>query len=95
MATRIIEYNSKDVRMPVIDTMSVTEQTPLTATGTSAQSAALNAATNLVCVQSDEAVYVKLGESPIATTACYRLQAGGEQFFRVPQGAAYKVAVRT
>jgi hypothetical protein len=30
MATRIIEYNSKDVRMPVIDTMSVTEQTPLT-----------------------------------------------------------------
>jgi hypothetical protein len=73
----------------------ILSQTPITATGTSAQSAAVSAGAGLVLVQSDEAVYVALGTNPTATTSDYRLQAGGEQFFSIPYNASWKVAVRT
>jgi hypothetical protein len=49
----------------------------------------------MVCVQSDEAVYLAFGTNPTATTNGYRLQAGGEQFFTVDVGKSWKVAVRT
>jgi hypothetical protein len=96
MATRIIEYGDKrrTDSFPVVpSTTKITAQTPLTANGTSAQSAAFNAATNMICVQSDEAVYVNIGTNPTATTSDYRIQAGGEQWFDVVAGQ--KVAVRT
>lgn len=94
MATRIIEYNSRDHRMPVFEGPSITEQTALVATSTSQQSAAFNAGTNMVCVQSDESVYVKFGENPTATGNCYRINAGGEYVVRVNQGGGLKVAVK-
>jgi hypothetical protein len=96
MATRIIEYGDKrrTDNFPVVPTTTrVTAQTPIVATGTSAQSSAFNAATNTVLIQSDEAVYVAFGANPTATTSDYRIQAGGEQFFDVAAGQ--KVAVRT
>ena len=96
MATRIIEYGGVDRsdRLQVVPAAQhITSQTALTASGTSAQSATVNAATTVVCVQSDEAVYVATGSNPTATTNDYRIAAGGEQFFTVK--ASDKVAVRT
>lgn len=96
MATRIIEYAGKrrtDAFPVVPSTAKVTAQTAITATGASAASGAFNAATNLVCIQSDEAVYVNIGAAPTATVNDYRIQAGGEQWFDVDAGQ--KAAVRT
>jgi hypothetical protein len=99
MATRILEYGGTgrlgSAYSVVPDDEFVTVQTPITATSTSAQSAAVNAATAMVLVQSDEAVYVATGTNPTATTSNYRIQAGGEQYFSVVPNAGWKVAVRT
>ena len=99
MATRIIEFGGSGLlgeAFPVVPAdQRITSQTALTATGTSAQSAAVAAGTACVCVQSDEAVYVLFGTNPTATTNDYRIQAAGEQFFSIPIGQSYKVAVRT
>jgi len=96
MATRIIEYGGSDRidRLPIVpETSQLTVQAALTATTTSAQSAAFANGTGTVCVQSDEAVYVAFGTDPTATTNDYRIPAGSEQFFTVKPGQ--KVAVRT
>ncbi len=96
MATRIIEYGGDDRAdsLPLVPAIQeVAEQTALTATGTSAQSAAFSGGTTIICVQSDEQVYVRLGSNPTATANSYRIPAGGEQFFSVRP--AWKVAVRT
>jgi hypothetical protein len=99
MATRIIEYGGSSMlgaAYPVIPSdQFVTAQSAMTATGTSAQSAALNNATGLVLVQSDEQIYVKVGNNPTAATDHYRIAAGGEQFFAVQFGQGWKVAIRT
>lgn len=99
MATRILEYGGGphvNTAYPIVPANQyVTKQAAITATGTSAQSAAVQAGTCIVLVQSDEAVYVEFGTNPTATTDSYRIPAGGEQFFSVPFNQAYKVAVRT
>ena len=99
MATRILEYGGTGrlgySYAVVPHDEYVTSQSAITATGTSAQSAAVNAGTGLVLVQSDEAVYVALGTNPLATTNDYRIQAGQEQYFSVVPNASWKVAVRT
>jgi hypothetical protein len=94
MATRIIEYGGveRNDALPIVP-MAIVSQTALTATGTSAQSAATSSGTDFVCVQSDEAVYVAVGSNPTATANDYRIPAGGEQFFEVRP--TYKVAIRT
>lgn len=96
MATRIIEYGGADRvdRLEIVPaTQKIVEQAAMTATGTSAQSAAVNDATSCVCIQADEAVYVALATNPTATTNSYRIQAGGQDFFSVNKG--WKVAIRT
>lgn len=99
MATRILEFEGdfRDSSLAAIVPMTqlITEQSAMTATGTSAQSSALGGATTFICVQSDEAVYVELGTNPTATGNSYRLQAGGEQFFAVAHGLSWKVAIKT
>lgn len=99
MATRFIEFGGTGRLGPdyavVPGDQYVLSQTPITATGTSAQSAAAAAGTALILVQSDEAVYVAWGTNPTATTSDYRLQAGGEQYFSITPNASWKVAVRT
>ena len=95
MPTRIIEFGGSDRTddLPVVPARQyVTAQTALTATATSAQGAIVNAATTLVCVQSDEAVYIRFGSNPTATVNDYRIPAAGEQFFSV--GPGDRVAVR-
>lgn len=92
MATRIIEYGarSRDDGLPVVP-VSLREQTALTASGTTQQSAAVGNDCNLVCVDSDEAVHVKVGANPTATTACLLVGAGQPQYFAI--SAAQKVAI--
>lgn len=94
MATRIIEYGgvSRNDVLPIVP-KAVREQATMTATGTSAQSAATGADCDFVCVQSDEQIYVAVGASPTAATTSYRIAAGGEQFFEC--NPADKVAIRT
>ncbi len=96
MATRIIEYSTdgKFVRT-LYPAPALVEQTAITATATSAQSAAFNAATNVVCIDSDEKVHVKFGENPTATTTSLVVQAGTNKEFEIVRGASLKVAVRT
>jgi hypothetical protein len=94
MATRIIEYATTEAanRRTVVPQASVV-QSAMTATTTSAQSAAFGDGTNMILVQSDEAIYVRVGNNPTATTDNYKIQAGGEQFFSA--GAGQKVAIRS
>lgn len=94
MATRIIECGAgaRGDGLPIVPPVLV-EQSAMTATGTSAQSSAFGDGTSLVIVQSDEAIYVKVGNNPTATTNSYKLAAGAEQAFTA--GAGQKVAIRT
>lgn len=99
MATRIIEYGGSGEMgsaYPVIPAdEKVTEQAAMTATGTSAQSAAVNSATCLVIVDTDEQVYVSLGVNPTATTNSLRIPAGARAEFSIRYGLSWKVAIRT
>ena len=100
MATRIIEYGSAPEATigpysVVPSRFKIGSQSAITATGTSAQSSAFDSRTRIVCVDSDEAVYVNFGTNPTATTDDYRVKAGSEQFFEVAHGESWKVAVRT
>lgn len=95
MPTRIIEFAGAVARtdgLPVYPGTG-TPQPALTATATSAQGAAFASGTSMVLVQSDEAVYIKIGTDPTATTNDIRLPANGEKEFTVLPGE--KVAVRT
>lgn len=87
MATRIIEYGGDDRNdgLPVIPQSTVV-QTPITATGTSQQSAVFNVATNLICISTDEAVHVHRGTSPTATTSHFEVPAQTFAFFSAKAG---------
>ena len=96
MATRIIEFGGDDRpdELPLIPYQQyITAQTPITATATSAQSSAFNAATSLVVIDSDEAVHVHVASNPTATTSHMVCPAGGRLDLSVKAGD--KVAVRT
>jgi hypothetical protein len=98
MATRIIEYGGRARHgdYPVIPaSQKLVAQAAITASATPASSSAFDARTSIVCVQSDEAVYISFGASPTATTNDYRIQAAGEQFFEVQPGQSWMVSVRT
>ena len=70
-------------------------QTPITATTTAASSSAFQMHSNMLCINSDEAVYVAFGTAPTATTSDFRVPANGTQFFDVQPGVSWKVSVRT
>jgi hypothetical protein len=96
MATRIIEYGSRGLNsdLPVVPAnKKVAEQTPITATTTSAQSSAFNTGTTIVTIDSDEDVYVAFGANPTATTSSRKVYAKAPQDFAVDPGM--KVAVRS
>lgn len=88
----ITEYNSTKGILPAEP--EVTSQT-VTVSGTTAQSAAFNTATNLVRITCDGICSVLFGTNPTATTAKRRMIAGQSEYFSVPQGQSYKVAAIT
>jgi hypothetical protein len=61
--------------------------------GTSAQSSAFNARTQVVRVHTDVICSIRFGVNPTATTTAARMAAGQTEYFSVPMGAAYKIAV--
>lgn len=69
------------------------DQTPVAISGSSAQSAAFAATTVLVRLETDSICSVRLGTNPTATTNNRRMQAGDIEYFGVPVGQSYKVAV--
>lgn len=94
MAVRILESTDTGRDMPIRRPATVV-QTPITASGTSAQSAAFAASTRIVTVQADEAVHVKFGSNPTATTSDHKIAAGGQEDFAVEPNESKKVAVIT
>ena len=87
MATRIIEYGGGDRndRLELVPNGGIA-QAALTA-GAAQLSAAFANGTNMICVQSDEAVHVRTGgTAQVATTNDYKIKAGDWQFFTVKPG---------
>lgn len=68
------------------------DQTPLTVTGTTQQSAAFATGTTVVRLHAQVACSVSFGVSPTATTNMLRLGVDGTEYFQVPVGQAWKVA---
>lgn len=65
----------------------------ITIGATSAQSAAFNEYTYFVRLHCESACHIVFGTDPTATTSTARLSAGQTEFFGVPAGQSYKVAV--
>lgn len=97
MSVRILEMRRGNSSWGVFDNLEAlpfdTVQSPLTANGTSQQSAAFHEDTTVVTVEADEAVHVTAGTNPTATTSHPKIPAGGVRSFRVTGG--HKLAVIT
>lgn len=80
--------------VPVGKEASVAEQN-VAIGGTSVQSSAFNAKTNFVRLHTDAICSVAFGTNPTAVATAKRLAANQTEYFGVPQGGAFKVAVIT
>ena len=70
----------------------VTEQV-VNITGASVQSAVLNNNTTLLRINVDVACSIAIGPNPIATVVKARLAANQTEYFSIPRGLNYQVAV--
>lgn len=59
----------------------------------SAASSAFNAATSYVRLHTDAVCSIEFGSDPVATASTMRLSADQTEYFAVPVGASFKVAV--
>lgn len=73
-------------REPVITTQSITLGT------TSQASAAFDAATNFVLLQTDGLCHIKFGSNPTAGSTDQALFANSEKYIGVPPSGSFKVA---
>lgn len=64
-------------------------------TGASVQSAFLDGATRFVRIHTDAACRIEIGVNPIAAATSKRMAANSSEFFGVPGGTPFKVAVIT
>ncbi len=80
-----------NVLVPVPKTAGLTQQTPVTISGTSAQSAAFAAGTSLIRVHTDAICSIAFGDNPTATTNNLRMSADQTEYFAVVPGS--KIAV--
>jgi len=62
-------------------------------TGASVQSAAFNVGTVLIRVETDAICSIEISLNPTAATTTMRMAAGQTEYFVVPAGAAFKIAV--
>lgn len=90
----ITELNTTQIDANVTSQPEIASQT-VTVSGATASSAAFATQTNTVRLQCDGICSVKFGLTPTATTGNMRMTAGQVEYFRVPQGLAYKVAAIT
>lgn len=84
--------NERGGLSPVALAPSVADQT-VAIGASSVQSAALNAATNMVRVTADTVCSIKFGTNPTASSTTMRLDAGGVEYIGVPVGGSLKIAV--
>ena len=77
--------DSRGVQLQVGKLPAITSQA-VTISGTSAQSAALNANTRFVRVLSDTACYLVAGDNPTATSSNMRILADTPEYFAVTGG---------
>ena len=69
----------------------VATQSPISISGTSQQSAAINASTRFVLIETDGACHFAVGENPTATTNNERMAADASRYIGVTPG--HKIAV--
>jgi hypothetical protein len=81
-------------RMVVAEEPAVANQT-VAISVSSVQSAAFNASTAFVRVSTDAICSIEFGTNPTATATTRRLPANTTEYFSVPVGASYKIAVIT
>ena len=79
-------FESQGKTLQVADTRSITHQTPVTTSGTSAQSAAFGDDTYLIRVFCDGNIHMTFGASPTATTNHMPIQANVVEYFAVKPG---------
>lgn len=78
--------------MPMGREPRIANQTVVIGAG-SLQSSAFNAATTFVRVHVDAICSIEFGTNPTATTSTRRLAANATEYFSVPKGQSYKLAV--
>jgi hypothetical protein len=78
--------------MPAAVAPSLADQT-VVITGASAQSAAFTPGTRLVRLMADSVCSVKFGANPAASVTTMRLASNVPEYFQVPAGQSFKVAV--
>lgn len=86
--------DSNNIIIPVAQAPALVHQ-KVTVAGASAQSAAFGANTALVRIQSDVVCSITFGKDPTATDAMTRIAADSPEYFGVPMGQSFKVAVIT
>jgi hypothetical protein len=72
-----------------------TDQTPITISGTAAQSAAFASTTKFIRVHTDAICSILVGVNPTATTSNKRLAANQTEYFGVPAGMKLSVIANT
>ena len=78
--------------MVVADVPMAAEQT-VAITGASVQSSTFNPLTKFVRISTDSICSIKLGTNPTATTTTMRMAANTAEYFSIPLGASWRVAV--
>ena len=86
--------DAEGYKMVVAGEPAVTNQT-VAIGGASAQSSAFNAGTKFVRIHTDAICSIDFGTNPTATTSTRRMAANTTEYFEVPMGQSYKVAVIT
>jgi hypothetical protein len=81
-------------RAPFAQQPAIAEQTVVIGAG-SLQSSAFNATTTFVRIEADAICSITFGTNPTATATKARMAANGVEYFGVPVGQSYKVAVIT
>lgn len=74
--------DGRDYPAPIAQLPPLTQQA-VTISGTSAQSATLNAATKMVRVIADAACALEFGTDPTATASSMRLESGSAEYFGI------------
>lgn len=80
--------------MVVADEPAIANQTVAITAG-SVQSSAFNALTKFVRVSTDAICSIEFGANPTASATTRRMPANTTEYFSVPLGASYKIAVIT
>jgi hypothetical protein len=79
-------YLTADAGVQVARTPPLVDQTPVSVSGTAAQSAAFSGDTKLVRIECDTTVSFAFGANPTATTSNARMAASALEYFQVVAG---------